>query len=105
MKLGLLAFLLFSISLSGQDFYDIHPEIRGYVAELDSSIRNFERVQLENEEFLIEMTDGGGSLTGYFENGVIKKIAIWVGLSNATASRIFYFKNGNLYFVEEEKNQ
>lgn len=105
MKLGLLAFLLFSISLSGQDFYDIHPEIRGFVAELDSSIRTFERVQLENEEFLMEMTDGGGSLTGYFENGVIKKIAIWVGLSNATASRNFYFKNGNLYFVEEEKNQ
>jgi hypothetical protein len=62
------------------------------------------KVKLENEEFLANMTDGGGALTGYYEAGTIRKIHQWVGLSNGFEIKEYYFKNGRLIFVYEEFN-
>lgn len=60
------------------------------------------KVTLENEEFLENMTDGGGELTGYFKKGQIKRVRQWVGLSNGNETTEFYFKNGHLIFVYEK---
>src|ERR1700761_3449423 len=48
------------------------------------------------------MTDGGGSLTGYFKNDTINKIKVWIGLSYGIKQYEYYFKNGQLFFVYEK---
>ena len=63
---------------------------------------DLKKVTLENEEFLENMTDGGGELTGYFNKGQIKKFPQWVDLSNGNKTTEFYFKNGHLIFVYEK---
>lgn len=64
--------------------------------------KGLKKVTLENEEFLENMTDGGGEITGYFKKGQIKKVRQWIGLSNGNETTIFYFKNGHLIFVHEK---
>lgn len=59
-------------------------------------------VQLQNEEFMDEVTDGGGELTGYYKNGKIRKIRQWIGLSNGNEVKEYYFKNAKLIFVYEQ---
>ena len=60
------------------------------------------KVVLENEEFLSNMTDGGGKLTGFYKNKEIKKIYEWIGLSNGISIKEFYFDKGQLIFVYEK---
>ena len=60
------------------------------------------KVTLENEEFLINVTDGGGELTGFYKGTEIKKINEWIGLSNGISIKEFYFDNGQLMFVYEK---
>jgi hypothetical protein len=57
---------------------------------------------LENEEFLKNMPDGGGELTGYYKNESIVKIVEWIGLSYGNRTREFYFRRGQLFFVYEK---
>ena len=56
------------------------------------------KVELENEEFLSNMTDGGGKLTGFYKNNEIKKIYEWIGLSNGISIKEFYFDKEQLIF-------
>jgi hypothetical protein len=65
----------------------------------DTTLR---KVTLENEEFLTNMTDGGGELTGFYKNKEIKKIYEWIGLSNGISIKEFYFDKGQLIFVYEK---
>jgi hypothetical protein len=58
-------------------------------------------LNLENEEFMENMTDGGGSLTAYFQNGEILKIKEWIGLSNGIMQHSYYYKNEQLVYVLE----
>ena len=67
----------------------------------DTTLR---KVTLENEEFLINMTDGGGELSGFYNNKEIKKIYEWIGLSNGISIKEFYFDKGKLIFVYEKFN-
>jgi len=60
------------------------------------------KVTLENEEFLTNMTDGGGELTGFYKNKEVKKIYEWIGLSNGISVKEFYFDKGQLIFVYEK---
>ena len=60
------------------------------------------KVTLETEEFLTNMTDGGGELTGFYKNKEIKKIHEWIGLSNGISIKEFYFDKGQLIFVYEK---
>ena len=60
------------------------------------------RVTLENEEFLGDnIGDGGGELNGFFKGKAIKKIHLWLGISNGIETKEFYFKDGQLIFVYE----
>ena len=65
----------------------------------DTTLR---KVTLENEEFLTNMTDGGGELTGFYKNKEVKKIHEWIGLSNGISIKEFYFDKGQLIFVYEK---
>lgn len=68
---------------------------------IDSS---FTKVSLENDAFLPDTIDGGGMMTGYFKDGQIKKIYLWVGFSYGTEIKEYYFSNGQLIFVYEKFN-
>jgi len=48
-----------------------------------------------------EMTDGGGSLKGYFKGDAICKIHLWIGLSFGVRQFDYYFDHGKLCFVYE----
>jgi hypothetical protein len=57
---------------------------------------------LQDEEFLENMPDGGGELTGYYRNDSIVKIVEWIGLSYGNRTREFYFTKSQLFFVYEK---
>jgi len=100
-------FLLLVVLLSVVQF--------GHGKEKDSVIKNIKNlykqinsgstlktVKLENKQFLPQMTDGGGFLTGYFKGEQLLKIHVWVGLSYGVRQLEYYFNNnGQLFFVYE----
>jgi hypothetical protein len=49
-----------------------------------------------------KMTDGGGSLTGYYQNSQLVKAVRWTGYSGGVEIVEFYFKNNELIFVYEQ---
>jgi hypothetical protein len=63
-----------------------------------NKMSNLKTIKLENEEFLENMTDGGGELTGYFKNDTLVKMNEWVGLSYGTIEIEYYFEKGDLIF-------
>ena len=65
---------------------------------------NLKIVKVENEGFLKQMTDGGGSLTGYFKNDTLCKIHVWIGLSFGVREFDYYINHGKLYFVFETES-
>lgn len=71
------------------------------VINKDTSLR---KITLENEEFLVNTTDGGGTLTGFYKGQEIKKLYEWIGLSNGISIKEFYFDKGQLIFVYEKFN-
>lgn len=81
----------------------IIKEIQQLVKNIDSYKLN-DSVELKNEDFLEDMTDGGGSLTGYLLNKKLLKIREWVGLSWGVLEVNFYFDNEQLIFVRETED-
>ena len=59
----------------------------------------YQKRTLDNEQFLEQMTDGGGQLTGYFKNKQLVKIVEWVGLSSCISLYEYYLQNGLLIFA------
>ncbi|MEQ1625574.1 MAG: hypothetical protein ABL870_12820 [Sediminibacterium sp.] len=55
--------------------------------------------KLENDQFLDQIPDGGGLLTGYFKNGKVEKINEWIVLSSCTITTVYYIENNNLIFT------
>ena len=60
------------------------------------------KTTLSNEQFLENMTDGGGELAGYYKKDSLVKIVEWIGLSYGNRTREFYFKENKLFFVYEK---
>jgi len=98
-------FLLLDISFVAITFAQTKDaqikSIRKRFQHIDSDT-TLKKATLENEEFLLNMTDGGGELTGFYKNKEIKKIYEWIGLSNGISIREFYFDNEQLIFVYEK---
>lgn len=65
---------------------------------------SFERITLTNEQFMSQMTDGGGELIGYFKKGKIQKITKRIGLSYGIETFDYYFFNEKLLFIYETLN-
>ena len=54
---------------------------------------------LNNEQFLEQMTDGGGQLKGYFYNGQLVKIIEWIGLSSCVNITEYYLGGNQLVYA------
>ncbi len=57
---------------------------------------------LTTEQFLQEMTDGGGELTGFFKNGQLVKIIERIGLSSCVNITEYYLQDHKLIFVHHQ---
>ena len=98
-KTIILICLLLTISSYGQDLMEKYPEIKHQKNEIDKN-KSLNKIVLENEEFLEQMTDGGGILTGlYDENKEIRKIEVKVFISTGVQEYSFYLKNENLILI------
>ena len=73
-------------------------EIRKTVVQINND-SGYSIRKLENEEFLEQMTDNGGELTGYFKNGKLVKIIEWIGLSSCVNITEYYLQDNKLIFV------
>jgi hypothetical protein len=100
-SLFLLIALTFCTCSCAQTKADYIKAIEKEVQAINSE-NTFQKIVLENQDFLENNTDGGSELTGYYKGGQIKKIKQWVGLSNGNEIKEFYFKNGHLIFVHEQ---
>lgn len=81
---------------------DIMKEIQAQV-DVISRERDYQTVTLNNEQFLGQMTDGGGQLVGYFKDGYLKKVVERLGLSYGVMTYEYYFSDGQLVFVKEKE--
>lgn len=95
--------LLIGSTLYGQDISDKYPDLIKRVGLINKD-KSLTKQTLKNEEFMTQMTDGGGELTGYFKNGQIQKITREIGLSHGIETYDYYFTNGQLTFVYELLN-
>ena len=92
-KTTILILLLLPISTYGQDLVRKYPDIRNEKIQIDKN-DSLKKIVLENEEFLEHMTDGGGILTGFYdEKKEIRKIQVQVFLSTGVQEYDFYLKN------------
>jgi hypothetical protein len=87
--------------LSGQDtkIQDIREKFQSINRD-----KNYTVLTLNNEEFLEQMTEGGGQLTGYFKGDSIYKIHERIGLSYCVLTTEYYFRNEHLIFVFEKED-
>jgi hypothetical protein len=99
----IIIFLIINSTLYGQDISDKYPDVIQRV-EFINKDTSLTKVILENEEFLTQVTDGGGELIGYFKKGQIQKITRKIGLSYGIETYDYYFTNGQLIFIYELLN-
>ena len=64
----------------------------------------YKKIVIENEDFLENMTDGGGALTGYYKGKRLRKINQWIGISTGFEITEFYYKDNKLIFIYQEFN-
>ncbi len=82
---------------------EITNDIRGKMEDihLDTAIKS---VTLQNEEFLQNMTDRGGELTGFYKGKRIYRIYRSVGVSNGVYTTEFYYWKNRLMYVRDQLN-
>jgi len=97
---------LFSIFTLAQSYSQNTPDKSAVIAHIKQVYRqvndykHYKVVNIDDaEEFLGHGTDNGGSLTGYYKGDSLKKIVLWVGLSNRVVQQEFYFDKGRIVFV------
>ncbi len=73
------------------------------LCETIDSNKNLKTIELNNEEFMDQMTDEGGTLTIYFSGNNIYKITEWIGLSSGVMIHNFYFQQNTLILVKDEE--
>ncbi len=75
--------------------------------EINSIDTFVQTVNAHKHSFIIEKTilgtDDGGQLTGYYDRQGLRKIDIWLGMSNNSLSQQFYFQNGRLIYMEQTR--
>lgn len=69
-----------------------------------NSLNNLKQIELENEAFMKLLTDGGGSLIGYFEDEKLIKVIEKFGLSYGVVLTEFYLKDDQLIFVYQTED-
>ena len=66
---------------------------------------DYRKVILRNEEFMENMTDGGGELTGFYRNNIISKTYQTIGISYGIYFVEYYYDDNKLIFVSEKFEQ
>ena len=66
---------------------------------------DYETKTLENEEFLEQMTDGGGELTAWIRDGRVVKMTEWVGLSSCVNVTEYYLQDSQLVFISVQGSE
>ncbi|MEQ9168247.1 MAG: hypothetical protein RLO12_18455 [Fulvivirga sp.] len=106
MRIILLLFLfIVSASTYGQGFFERHPQLSKYTEAINQQLNSYKTVTLKNGEFLENLTDGGGTLIGYFSGKELVKIELEVGISYGKYQYDYYFKDSELYYIVETFNQ
>ncbi|MCB0705173.1 MAG: hypothetical protein KDC34_07675 [Saprospiraceae bacterium] len=77
-------------------------EIQNHCRMLDRRF-DYQIVSLLNEEFMQQMTDGGGQLTAYLYDGEVHKIETLIYLSNGRITRMYYYRDDMLVLVREKE--
>ncbi len=88
----------------GQSTEELISNIRTEFKRINTEAK-LRTIELNNEEFLEQMTDGGGQLTGYLEDNQLVKFKEWVGLSIGNVESEYYFKKGELFFIYQQENR
>jgi len=101
--------LIILVSVFLQDaFSQTTPELMEETSEkvemidIDATLKT---VTLLNDEFMQEMTDGGGELKGYYRDNLIYHIHQTVGISYGIYLTEYYYSGNKLIFVNEKFNQ
>jgi hypothetical protein len=100
-KISSLLFLLFACCCSHSFAQSENAKIKAIqrVYNRTNQITGFKKITLENEAFLDNVPDGGGSLTGYFKRGMLYKIKEWIGLSYGVVETEYYLSKNTLVFA------
>ncbi|TDQ28618.1 hypothetical protein [Tenacibaculum caenipelagi] len=99
-----IAFLITPLMSISQNTDDLILKIRTEFQRINSN-NQLEKIELFNEEFMGYRADGGGQLTGYFENNKLVKITEWIGPSYGSLITESYFKDNQLFFVYQKENK
>lgn len=100
-KILLLLLILISITKNVSSQTDPRVlEIREKFKKINDS-KNYRVISLNNQEFMEDITDGGGELTAYMRNDSIFRINVWIGLSNRNLIYELYYWGNELVFVYE----
>jgi hypothetical protein len=99
----LTAMIAITASITAQSKNSLVNEKRKTYDQINAS-PSLKKITLENEDFLVHMTDGGGELVGYYNKDVLVKIKEWIGLSQGNRTRMYYFKDDQLFLVVEKFN-
>lgn len=102
--LKILLLILFASScLNSQTKEEIIEQINEYVEDIHLDT-NLKTVTLQNNEFLENMTDGGGELTGFYKKRKFYRIYQSVAISYGVYITEFYYQNDKLIFVRDNFN-
>lgn len=105
MKLTCIMFLILNESgfVNSQDKKALIENIKEEIESihLDTALKS---VTLQNEEFLQNMTDGGGELTGFYKGNRIYRIYRSIGISYGVGISEFYYRKNKLIFIREKFN-
>lgn len=93
--------IMFTLPLSAQAKSGLIATIKKDFRAINTD-KTLTKKTLSNEEFMENITDGGGELTGFYKKENLVKIIEWVGLSYGNRTREFYFKDNRLFFVYEK---
>ncbi len=93
--------ILRRIHFKGGNIVEVkQPEIMEKVANIDQN-NSYDSLVLENDEFMEQASDGGGSLTGFFKDGHIHKMTMWIGISMGIRIYNYYFEDEKLIYIDE----
>src|SRR6266498_5591119 len=94
----ILAFLLLNLYTFAQKDDNKINKIRKTVEKINRDSA-YAIKKLDSEEFLEQLPDNGGELTGYFKNGQLVKIIEWIGLSSCVNITEYYLEDNKLIFT------
>ncbi|MHA7058958.1 hypothetical protein ACWGOQ_0017160 [Aquimarina sp. M1] len=89
---------MFPVFCFAQSEEEIIIEIRNEFNRINN-LQSLEKIDLFNDEFLNFTPDGGGQLSGYFENDQLVKIVKWIGPSFGIIVTEYYLKNDKIIFA------